>query len=78
MRWLILTMEGDEDFTNAKSELRLIALELMKLAARRRVPFRQVADEFVSNVYLLERVVRTGGARKRQNARKPCKSRSED
>jgi hypothetical protein len=72
-------MEEDEDYNGAKSELRLIALELMKLATRRHVPFSQIANEFVSNVYLLEKIVRTrGSAKAGGKSQKPFKSRSQD
>ncbi len=44
---------------NANSELRYIAMELTKLASRKKRPFRAVAAEFISNVYELESMLRS-------------------
>ncbi|VVB57458.1 Uncharacterised protein [uncultured archaeon] len=43
---------------NANSELRYIAMELTKLAAKRKKPFRAVAAEYIVNVYELENMLR--------------------
>ncbi len=45
--------EDIEEFS-ANSEVRLIALELMKIAARKRRSFSRVAREYIRNVYLLK------------------------
>ncbi len=45
--------EQDEDKGGANSEMRYITLELMKLAARKKLPFRKIASEFVENAYSL-------------------------
>ncbi len=49
-------LEGIDEIS-ANSELRLIALELMKLAARKRKTFAQVAKEYIKNVYLLRQML---------------------
>lgn len=43
---------------NANSELRYIAMELTKLAEKRRKPFKAVAAEYILNVYDLESMLR--------------------
>ena len=48
----------DEEQANANSELRYIAMELTKLAAKRKKPFRAVAAEYILNVYDLEGMLR--------------------
>lgn len=45
------------DEVSANSELRIIALELMKLAAKRRRSFQSVARDYMRNVYLLKRML---------------------
>lgn len=52
-------MELDEARASINSEMRFIALELMKIAYRKRVPFKKVAAQFVKNVYSLEKLVRS-------------------
>ena len=49
--------EGDA--TDVNSEIRFIALELMKISERKKRPFRRVAEEYISNVYRLRRLIRT-------------------
>ncbi len=44
----------DEDKMNANSEIRFIALELTKIALQKKRSFRDVAAEFVENVYELD------------------------
>ena len=39
------------------SELRYITIELMKIATRRKVPFRRVAEEFLENVMTLHDMI---------------------
>ena len=48
----------EDELAQANSEMRFLTLELMKIALKRRVPFRNVVDEFIENVYLLERTVK--------------------
>lgn len=45
--------ELEDDKGNANSEMRYITLELMKIAQRRKQPFRKVAGEFLENTYSL-------------------------
>jgi len=63
----------EEEKANANSEMRYIALELTKLAHRKKKSFRSVASEYVQNVYDLEGILRSipaGAAQKsRQNGR---------
>ncbi|MFH1095149.1 MAG: hypothetical protein V1728_02945 [Candidatus Micrarchaeota archaeon] len=44
----------DEDKMNANSEIRFIALELTKIALQKKRTFRDVAAEYVENVYELD------------------------
>ena len=48
----------DEEKMNANSELHYIAMELTKLASKRKKAFRAVAAEYISNVYDLENMLR--------------------
>ena len=48
----------NEDKAAINSEMRFITLELMKIAARRRQPFKQIASEFIANAYSLEKDIR--------------------
>ncbi|MFA5105487.1 MAG: hypothetical protein WC506_00860 [Candidatus Micrarchaeia archaeon] len=48
----------DDERAAANSEIRYITVELMKLAARKKKPFAQMAHEFVSNTYTLENLIR--------------------
>ncbi len=52
--------EDSEDL-NANMELRLITMELMKLAAKEKKPFREVAERYISNVYFLKRMLEEKG-----------------
>ncbi|MBU0586648.1 hypothetical protein KJ780_03980 [Candidatus Micrarchaeota archaeon] len=46
--------EFEESLENsANMEMRLITLELMKLAAKERKSFQEVAKKYIKNVYLL-------------------------
>ncbi len=49
----------EEERANANSELRYIALELTKLAEKRRKPFKILAAEYMLNVFELEGMLRT-------------------
>ncbi len=48
----------EEERANANSELRYIALELTKLAEKRKKPFKIVAAEYMLNVFELESMLR--------------------
>jgi hypothetical protein len=61
-------MEADEARAQSNSEMRFIALELMKLSFRRKVPFSRIARRFVKNVYFLERLIRAPSAKKSRPA----------
>ncbi len=48
----------DDDKAAANTEIRYITIELMKIASRRKKPFGQLAYEFVSNTYTLEKMIK--------------------
>lgn len=63
-------MEEDE-LAQANSEMRFLTLELMKIAVKRKLQFREVVGEFIDNVYYLERTVkRRALKRSRRKAKK--------
>ena len=44
-------MEDDfEDFSGVNSELRYLTLELMKIAVKKGISFKEVCNEFIENV----------------------------
>ncbi len=45
------------DVAYANSEIRSLTLELMKLAAKQKKPFKTIVKEFVNNTYYLKRVL---------------------
>ena len=49
----------EDELAQVNAEMRFITLELMKIAVKRRAPFREVANEFVQNVYTLKRAIRS-------------------
>jgi len=54
----------EDEIASINSEMRFITLELMKLAQKKRKSFKQVAKEFISNVYTLDKMIKESGARK--------------
>lgn len=50
-------MDDSEDAEPVSSEMRYMALELMKIAAQRKTTFRKVAEEYISNTYLLNSMI---------------------
>ena len=63
-------MEEDE-LAQVNSEMRFLTLELMKIAAQRKVAFREVLGEFIQNVYTLERTIKKRTIRRsRRKAKK--------
>ena len=46
-----------EDLTNINTEIRYITVELMKIAAKKKVGFESVAKEFLNNAYLLHEMI---------------------
>lgn len=48
----------DEESASANSELRYITLELMKIANKKKKRFKEVARDFIRNVYSLRRLVK--------------------
>ncbi|MEM3555818.1 MAG: hypothetical protein QXF56_03830 [Candidatus Micrarchaeia archaeon] len=53
----------DEEIASINSEMRFITLELMKLAQKKKKSFREVAREFIKNVYCLEGMIKESGVR---------------
>ncbi len=51
-----MEFDGMDDLS-ANSEIRIIALELMKLASKKRKSFQQVAKEYIKNVYSLRQML---------------------
>ena len=49
-------MEEDE-LAQINSEMRYLALELMKIAAKKKVQFKEVLNEFIQNVYMLKHAI---------------------
>jgi len=54
----------DDEQASANAEMRYLTLELMKIAAQRRVKFSDVTREFIENVYALDTLVRSKSARR--------------
>ena len=70
----------EDEVASVNSEMRFIALELMKLAEKKKMSFEEVADEFISNVLVLDKIIKESsmrGARSRvkQLARKAMQKR---
>lgn len=59
----------DEERANANSELRYIALELTKLAEKRKKPFKALASEYMLNVFELEGMLRAAPPAQRASRR---------
>ena len=49
----------DEQKMDANSELRFIAMELTKIAEKRKRPFKAIAAEYIHNVYELDEMLRS-------------------
>jgi len=48
----------EEELVGVNAELRYITVELMKIAAQRNVSFDEIAQEYIGNVYFLDKAVR--------------------
>jgi chromosome condensin MukBEF ATPase and DNA-binding subunit MukB len=59
----------EEEIASINSEMRFITLELMKLARKEKKSFREVATEFISNVYTLDRMVKESGVKRTVRSR---------
>lgn len=57
-------MLNEDEIASINSEMRFITLELMKLAQQKRKSFREVAREFISNTYALDRMIKKNGVRR--------------
>ncbi len=50
----------EEEIVSVNAEVRCISLELMKIASREKRSFREVAREFVDNVYCMHELIKDG------------------
>lgn len=50
-------MLSGEDMESVNSELRYITIELMKIAAQKKMPFDEVAREFLGNTMMLQKMI---------------------
>ncbi|VVB99645.1 Uncharacterised protein [uncultured archaeon] len=67
-------MEGEEEKdSTAASEIRYIALELMKLAQQSKRSFAEVADEYLDNTEKLSRMI--AGEEEPKSSKKAASSR---
>ncbi|MDD5317278.1 MAG: hypothetical protein PHF51_00940 [Candidatus ainarchaeum sp.] len=65
----------EDELAQVNAEMRFITLELMKIASKRRAPFREVANEFVENVYTLKRAIRHNAfSRARRHAKREAQT----
>jgi hypothetical protein len=71
---------NEEEIASINSEMRFITLELMKQAQEKKKSFKEVAREFIANVYTLDRMVKESGVKRtiksRAIARKNGKART--
>ncbi len=52
----------EDETVSVNSEVRYISLELMKIAAKEKRSFREVAGEFVNNVYYMHSLIQRGSS----------------
>ena len=50
----------EDETVSVNSEVRYISLELMKIAAKEKRNFKEVAGEFVDNVYYMHQLIQQG------------------
>ncbi len=50
----------EDETVSVNSEIRYISLELMKIAAKEKRSFKEVASEFVENVYHMHSLIHDG------------------
>ncbi len=50
----------EDETVSVNSEVRYISLELMKIAAKEKRNFKEVAGEFVDNVYYMHQLIQHG------------------
>ncbi|MFH0818152.1 MAG: hypothetical protein V1909_05995 [Candidatus Micrarchaeota archaeon] len=50
----------EDEAVSVNSEVRYISLELMKIAAKEKRDFKEVAGEFVDNVYYMHQLIQQG------------------
>jgi hypothetical protein len=53
----------EEEVASVNSEMRFITLELMKLAEKKKMSFKEVANEFISNVFVLDGMIKESSMR---------------
>ncbi len=50
-------MDTKEDTSSTNMELRMITLDLMKIAVKKKKSFKQVAREYINNVITLKKML---------------------
>ena len=64
----------EDELAQANSEMRFLTMELMKVAAQRGLRFKDVLDEFIKNVYVLETTIKRKALK---HGRRKAKKRSQ-
>ncbi|MCK4319201.1 hypothetical protein KAW38_01365 [Candidatus Micrarchaeota archaeon] len=57
-----MQIDIEDDSSSANSELRYLTLELMKLAVKENRTFKQISQEYVENVFLLQTLIENSPA----------------
>lgn len=60
----------EDEIVSVNSEVRYISLELMKIASKEKRSFKEVASEFVDNVYYMHSLIKEGNVEDFVSARK--------
>ena len=53
----------EDELAQVNSEMRYLTLELMKIATKRKMRFKDVLNEFIQNAYILKHAVRNSTLR---------------
>jgi hypothetical protein len=48
----------EDEIVSVNSEIRYISLELMKIASREKRSFKEIAEEYVENVYFMHSMIK--------------------
>lgn len=66
-----VTGVDEDELAQVNSEMRYLTLELMKIATKRKMRFKDALNEFIQNAYTLKHAVRNSTLRKaRRRAKK--------
>ena len=60
----------NEELVGVNAELRYITVELMKIASQRNISFEEISQEYINNVYFLDRAIRKSGVAEESRLRK--------